>query len=159
MTSTAVVGLLIMAFIVVGGMLLTAALASAAFGLRRRMFERATELLRTPGLQEDDRLFVEYCMDNALNFHAGWLPLRAIWGEILSRDESAPDGRGHPRHAPAVTSVGFRFILSVLVANPLAAILFAPSVLILMLVEREAAKPAIRQTAVSLTIDRRPVAA
>lgn len=149
MSNAAIIGLLVLLFVIVGGMLATAALARAAYPLRRRMFEHATSLLGRSGLTRDDRLFLQFCMDHALSFRAGWIPLRAVWRAIAGHrggrgDQTRTEGES------AVTSVGVRFMLSVLLANPIAFILFLPSVLILMILEREAVRPAVRQTATKL---------
>ncbi len=149
MDNAAIIGLLVLLFGIVGGMLATAALARAAYPLRRRMFERATSLLHRPGLTRDDRLFLRFCMDHALSFRAGWIPLRAVWRAIVAHRHKE-GGWTQAEGGSATTSIGVRFILSVLLANPIALIIFLPSVLVLMILEREAVRPAVRQTATKL---------
>lgn len=94
-------------------------------------------------------MFLRFCMDHALSFRAGWIPLRAVWRAIAAHRGGKRDQIG-AESGSAVTSVGVRFMLSVLLANPIALVLFLPSVLILMILEREAVRPAVRQTATKL---------
>ena len=73
----------------------------------------------------------------------------AVWRAIAAhRDGKAR--RTPAEDGSAVTGIGVRFMLSVLLANPIALILFLPSVLVLMILEREAVRPAVRQTATKL---------
>lgn len=152
MESAAILGLLVLVSGIGIGLLVTAALYRAAFSLRRGMFERAVTLLRASDLAREDRDFLNYCLDNALSFRAGWLSLRAVWRAIVThRSHLNTLGPGNQSHA-GVTSVGLRFMLSTLVANPVALLLFAPSVLVLMILERETVRPAVRQTATNLPV-------
>lgn len=118
MEQEATFGLFALGGVLVGGVLLYGLLVRAVYPLRVTLFERAQILLEQKDCTKEDRLFINYVLDTALSFKAGWSVSHAVWRTVLKK--AAGDVSPPSRTAERVVWIMPRYFVSVLVANPFA---------------------------------------
>lgn len=146
MEQEAKLGLAVLAAVLFGVPLLYGLLLRFAYPMRVTLFERANVLLDRRDCTHEERLFINYLLDTALSFKAGWSVSKAVWRAAFRKvSGDAPTPR------PLVERVIWimpRYFASVLVANPFAlisAMLALPILLVMARIrEHEKAKDAFR---------------
>lgn len=154
MANSEALGLAILLVVLFGGLFAYRGVLRFAYPLREQMMEQGLELLRSGQLNKRESNIVRFCLDNAMSFSSGWMPLQAAWLALMDGRDRA--GKPAARAGELVIrpdrihGVVARFLASALIANPIALALFVPLMITLMIVRREQPKPAIRETAATL---------
>ncbi|WP_125993359.1 hypothetical protein [Sphingomonas sp. S-NIH.Pt15_0812] len=148
MSTGAIIGLVVSGTLVVLGMLVSRAWVQWVFPLRENFFQEASDLSRSPSTTADERECLNFLMDRATSFRAGWMPVRAAW--MALRANGVPPRRTLRIDSEKLSGVTRKFMFSTLAANPFALAAFAVILLITMKLAHESVRPAVKQAAVKL---------
>lgn len=125
------------------------ALAIAIYPIRKNMFSLSEELLRLKNLTESDKLKINLLLDSSMSFRIGMIVPIAVIGVISDRIIGIK-----PQIKTSVTLLNEKryhkiivmYFLSILVANPLAALITIPLVFLSIVTDKLIGKTTVRES-------------
>lgn len=150
MNDAAVTGMIVVVALIISGMIISRLVSRAVYPLREELFVLAATLLREKGTQSRERALLNAYMDRAMSFSAGWMAVRAALAVLRQRIEEGHSRPAEPPRCVRTRRASRLFLLSVLVANPIAGAIFVVVLGVGIALHREAPRQAVYQAAAKM---------
>jgi uncharacterized membrane protein (DUF441 family) len=129
-----------LAVALIGYVILVTALALAAHPMRIRMVELVEDILAEPQWNAAERLRLNQLLDTCMSFRVGLMVVVAALSVIvdvaLGRVEEPPASTARLRKDARYHSIVVRYFVSVLAANPIAAVAAVPLMIMALIAEQ-----------------------